>query len=89
MHTMESIINQHQYQPGISNAVWKKVKNCDTFLHTKWSNTTYGKLLAKETWEIQQNKHCVYIMDTCVIRRKGNKYDFHLKSDTMIDPVTG
>ena len=48
-----------------------------------------GKLTSKETDETPQNKICVDLIGTYIIRRKGGKYNLNLKSITMIDPVIG
>ena len=48
MYITEAMIRQNVYWPGIINAFWKEVTNCDTFQGTKQSNKTYGKLPAQE-----------------------------------------
>ena len=47
MDRTEATILQHFYWPGIRNAIWKEVKNFDTFQCTELANIEYGKLLAK------------------------------------------
>ena len=48
-----------------------------------------GKLPAKLAEEIPWNKICVDLIGTYVISREIEKENFHLKSVTMIYPVTG
>ena len=89
MDRTEAIIYQHYYCPGIINAFWTEVTNCDTCQRTKWSNKKYGKLPAKEAEEIPWNKLWVDLIGPYTIQRKGNKEDLNIKSVTMVDPVTG
>ena len=89
MDRTEAIIYQHYYCPGIINAFCTEVTNCDTCQRTKWSNKKYGKLPAKLAEKIPWNKICVYLIGTYSIRRKGKKENLHLKSVTIIDPITG
>ena len=73
MDRTEAIIYQHLYWTIIRKSVRKELTNCDTFQCTKFSNTKYGKLLAKEDEEISCNKICVYIIGPYVIIIKGHK----------------
>ena len=86
---MEAVIRQHLYWPGIRYSVQKQVTNYDTFQHTKISNIKHGKLPAKETEEITRNKLFVDLIGTYVIKINGHKEELHLKSVTVIYPVTG
>ena len=77
MDRTEAIIYQHYYCPGIINAFWTEVTNCDTCQRTKWSNKKYGKLPAKEAKEILWNKFCVYLIGPYLIIRNGHtKYKY-------------
>ena len=43
MDRTEVMIFQHFYWPGIREALWKEVKNCDNCQRKKGSNKKYGK----------------------------------------------
>ena len=49
----------------------------------------FGKLSAKLAEEIPWNELFVYLIGPYVIRRKCKREKLHLKSVTMIDPITG
>ena len=83
------MIRQHLYWPGIKNAVWKEVTNCDTCQRTNRSNIKYDELPDKEAEEIPQHKLYVDINGFYVIQKKVYKEYLNLKAITMIDPVTG
>ena len=76
------------YWPNIRDAVRKEVTNGDTCRCKKIPNKTYGELPAKEAGEMPRNKICVDIIGPYVLRRKFKKENLHLKSATIIDPVT-
>ena len=89
MDKIEAMNFQPLYWPDIRNAVRREVSNCDTCQCTKISNKKYGKLPAKVDEETTWNKICVYLIVPYVIRRNGKKENLHLKSVTVIHPVTG
>ena len=89
MDRREAMICQHFYWTNIRNAVRMEVTKFDTCQRTKLSNKQYGKLTAKLAEEVPWNKLCVDLIGTYAIRTKGSKENLHLKSVTMIDPVTG
>ena len=89
MDRTDVMIRQNLYWTNIRDATQKQVSNCDTCQFTKRSNKTYGKLPAKLPEEIPCNKIYVYLIGPYVTMRKGKKENLHLKSVTMIDPVTG
>ena len=88
MDRTESMIRQNLYLPDIIDAFRKEVSNCDTCQCTKRSNKKNRKLPAKLAEEIPCNKLCVDLMGRYVIRRRVKKENLHLKSVTMINPVT-
>ena len=63
--------------------------NCDICQRTKQSNKKYGKLPSKLAESIPWNKLSVGLIGPYVVRKKGKKENLHLKSVTMINPVTG
>ena len=88
MDRTEATICQHLYWPGIREAVWKEVTNCDTFQRTNLSNKKYDKLPAKEAEETPWNKICVDQIVPYIKSRKLHKENLNLKAVTMIDNVT-
>ena len=88
MDRTEAMIFQNLYWIDIRDDVWKEVSNGDTLQRTKGSNTKYVKLPAKLTEEIPWNKLCVDIIGPYEIQYNGKIENLHLKSVTMIDPVT-
>ena len=81
----KATICQYFYWTNIIDAICKEVTNCDTCQCTKINS----KLLAKLAEEIPWNKLFVDLIGTYAIRRKVKKENLHIKTVTMIDPVTG
>ena len=57
MDIAEEIIFRHLYCPGIRNAVFKEVMNCDSYELTKQSNIKNDKLPAKEAEKYHGTKY--------------------------------
>ena len=89
MERTEATIRQYFYLPDIIDDVCKEVANYDTSQGTRKLNNKYGKLPAKSYEEILWNKLCVDLIRPYLMKRKGKKEKIHIKSVTMIDPVTG
>ena len=89
MDITEVMIHQYLYWPEIRYSVLKEGSNCGTCQRTKLSNKKYVKLPAKLAEEIPWNKLFVDLVGPYVIQRKGKKEKLHIKSVTVIDPVTG
>ena len=73
------MIHQDLYWPGIRNAAQKEIRNYETYQPIKRSNIKYGKLLAKEIEKIPQNKLCVDLIGSHVMRRNIKKKIFIYK----------
>ena len=77
MDRAEAMVCQHLYWPDIRNSVCTEVTNCDTCQRTK--------LKIKK----MVNYLCVDLIGPYIKIRKGKKENLHIKSFTMIDPLTG
>ena len=86
---MYVMICQHVYWPDIRDSVQKEATNCDTCQCTKLSNKKCGKLTAKLSEEIPQNKLCVDLLGPYFIKIKGRKENLHSKDVMMMDSVIG
>ena len=88
MDRTEAMLCKYLYWPDIRDVVRREVSNCDTCQRTKRSNKKYGKLPSRLAEEIPWNKICVDLIGSHVIRHKGKKENLHLKSVTVINPIT-